>query len=520
MQEDFIELRFNLLEPVRFRIGDYIEDELFGRFVITEKQFPTFNEAAGCYVYALRFDAHYMAWENRMFMLTTNSSGNRIRKETSWILTDKLSVHAQEVINNLTVLGYDGYSYSIGQTATHAEEAISVPYDGIGIISALGEMARAFGCEWWIDGKTIHFGKCERGQEYTFSLDSNMYAVTPMRNDGTYANRVYFFGGTQNIPDSYGKTLSFNVTQATTMDGLKCFRDGTRIITPDMLVRGDMDLSGTMGAFVGPLSYSSFQLSRDGQYDVKIGSASGVSFDFGWTGEGLTGTLTGTYTLRYTMSNPTREIVSVTRTVTSAYDPSTDDPTHRTFHVESALPPVSEGIFMLAGSYSLELTIEVSVPESYASSIYPIVENAVYSGDPNTFSLVCRYTYARCPLVFNGTEYTAMFNPAITEAGDDDFSYFCFVSGNSFSEPPSGFGVGSSYTLGFSDGSSDGLDITRIPLSFWSSAYSDPSSLMKIGENRLRLPSSYPGGYMDSPSADGEATVEKAVVLDYIHSAS
>lgn len=525
MSDDYIELRFNLASPVEFMIGDWIDDELFGRFVITEKQSPALNESTGAYSYSLRFDAYYMAWENRLFMLTTTASGRRVRKETSWILTDTLAAHAQEIVNNLEALGYRygdmEFTVEIDTaTVTKAGQAISISYDGTGIISAMNAMAEAFGTEWQVKGNVIRFGKCENGDIMTFSLEDNMYAVSPQRNRDTYTNRVHFFGGTRNIPDTYGRTLSFTVTETMTKEGIALFRDGSRPITPDMLIRGGMEATGEFGAFAIGLSTPSrsdsrLEITRAGEFDIEVPKLD-LMAAFRWVGDNLPQTLTGVYTLDYVLSGEgfTHTLWEAERTVTDSGTGTGEG--GRVARVETTVPALSVTHHLTEGAYTLSLRITPAQPEDPRVTYFMVDSASLPEGSGCRF--ICRATSARCILTFGGNDYGVSFNPFYVSSGMEDFSFFTFMDGNSFGTTPEGFGPGSTYTLGFSDGESEGLDITRVPLSFWSGAYSDPSSLMKIGENRLRLPSSRPGGYIDSPYAtDGERIVEKSVVLDHIY---
>ena len=534
MQEDYIELKFNLLETVEFRIGDYIEDELFGKFVITEKQFPTFNEANGCYAYSLRFDAEYLAWENKIFMLTTLDGNNaRFRKEVSWILTDTLENHVKEVLNNLSVLGITygnaAYGYDIAQTATHAGEARSISYDGAGIISALNSMAQAFETEWWVRDGIIHFGKCENGAEALFSLENgqteaNMVAVTPQRNEDTYANRVYFFGGTQNIPDTYGKTLVFGVTQTTTKDSKTLFRDGTRIVTPDMLMGSGASVTQRLPSthfFADGLALvnetTMLSIPRKGTYKVSTPYLP-VEFYVRWTSvQGFALPLLANYTISAQISGPVNAtLFTWSGVVHNTFNYNTDDEHDRRAFVSEAFQASSQTLDLEAGTYTFSLRIEATLPGEIEDVVCSAVDGDLI-GNEGWIEAVLTSTYVDCPLTYNGTSYTVRFNPFVSASNQTDYTYFYFVSNGAYTAPPSGFGIGKEYTLGISDGTGAGLDISKVPVSFWRTDYSDPSSLMKIGENRLHLPTgTCPYGYLDSPNASGDV-VEKSVILDYIY---
>ena len=66
MKEDYVELHFNLAEPVFFPIGSYCtwHDKVYQ---VTEIQSPTYDSNTGGYQYELKLEAYYFAWKNRMY---------------------------------------------------------------------------------------------------------------------------------------------------------------------------------------------------------------------------------------------------------------------------------------------------------------------------------------------------------------------------------------------------------------------------------------------------------------------
>jgi len=231
MKDDYIQLEFSLVDAVHISIGDYIEDEIFGRYYITDEQMPKYNTRTGGYDYTLRFDAPYYQWKQYIFMLMAeNDEGVLVRTETSWKLTAPLATHAQQVLNNITRLGFTGYSLDI--TAEKAAEVRYQKYDGVNIIKAMNMIAEAWETEWWVENKTIHFGKCEdSGSVYEMTIGDNVESMDIARDQQTYANRIFAYGGTQNVPETYDKELIF---QATT-NGSNGFKDDTRPLTLDMI---------------------------------------------------------------------------------------------------------------------------------------------------------------------------------------------------------------------------------------------------------------------------------------------
>lgn len=69
MKEDYIVLPFSVLEPVYFKLGDYVDlagvldDSLGGKlskiYELVDLYKPTFNASTGGYDYELHLDAYY-----------------------------------------------------------------------------------------------------------------------------------------------------------------------------------------------------------------------------------------------------------------------------------------------------------------------------------------------------------------------------------------------------------------------------------------------------------------------------
>ena len=552
MSEDSITLSFNLLTPVDIQIGDYINDELFGKFYILDKQAPVFNEANGCYKYNLRFDAYYYLWKNKLFKLTALIDGVRKRKEVSWTLTDNLASHAQEIVNNLSVLGIkygtQAFTYSILESATHASEAKCISYDGTDIISGIAEIARVFECEWWVAGNTIYFGKCEHGDEMVLSLEertsgnsiipANLFSITPQRNESNYANRIYFFGSTQNVPETYNKHLIFQVTNTYTEDGVSLFRDSNRKITKDMLAQGTINLESgfTATEFTGtvdtgsdydghrqPCTKETIQsdnivIAKEGRYSFRLNPCE-VSFVLFWyhpDGAPMM-ELTGKYYFKAILVGPnsfSEELFNTEGVATKM--PSSILATETATTVKVAIPETTINYILSAGTYYIKIEVTRDATDfDFGFEVYLDEGELTKKG---LIALTCYSTYADCPLFFNSTEYKVRFNPLMAEQSAEGFTKFAFVNNGTITAAPTGFGVGSEYTLGESNGATEGLEITKVPISFWTDNYSDPNSLLKIGENRLHLPLSVaPNGYLDGAGAENnDDIIEKSVILEDI----
>lgn len=546
MSEDYIELHFTLAEAVPFEVGDWINDEIFGDFVITEKQMPSYDTTTGGYVYSLKFERPYRKWKNRMFMLTAKlTDGTRVRKEANWSLTAALALHAEEIQNNLVVIGDttgDGmeYSYIVEDTATRADEVKNISYAAISILEALTAIADAYECEWWVtyDEKnddiigTIHFGKCEdsNGTDNVFELAKNVEDMTIQDDNSTYCNRLYAFGATTNIPSSYRKTLTFKVTErqdvakkqpgASRPVSVPFFRDANHAITKDMLA----------GSVTGNIGFGNTKELQHGNTSIKLGFESNAEI----SACGGTVSFTGAFNIQTSLINQTvgKNVdlkVSVSVVVCNA----------STYKQVGTLYSVSETFaadFSKATSVLYAHNVDFEEAEvTLKKGTYIVVTYVEFTRPDTTYSI----DFSSCKIIQSGTSditecimvedkgvnkatsitYNGKDYPVVWEEYEDSngvtqlgfyFSsdFTLMLSGN---KRPSEFGVDSEYTISFTD-----LLINKVPLSWFASDYDNPSALTQIGDNRLMLPVET-GSYLQPESGlTRDQIVELAVSFDNI----
>ena len=225
MMEDNIRLVWVDSDPYRAAVGDYVDDELFGLFYVTEAQDPDYDQATGGYRHDIRLDREYIGWRNILHQLTVSDEGTLERRETDWVLTDSVQNHLNEVLRNLEAAGYVNgttarYTGTVEPDVENADTAISISFSGTSVYDALTAIANAWNCEWWVTytvsqgvaSGVIHLGKCENGTEYSITLGDNAERVNPSKNDSEYASKIYAYGSTRNIPETYRKSLVFTVT--------------------------------------------------------------------------------------------------------------------------------------------------------------------------------------------------------------------------------------------------------------------------------------------------------------------
>jgi hypothetical protein len=217
MQEDYITLLFSLSNPVYFKLGDYVDNEL-GIFELVDLYKPTYNTTTGAYDYELRLDAYYWKWKNKKFFYTPETTG----REAAWNLTATLDKHLNVFLDNLKALGYKfrdlDFTWDIDSTVENTSKLVS--YDNVNLIDALTQMAETWECEWWIENHKICFGRCEYSSPVDFKAGNltdtenvNVNSMTRSDSQTAYATRIYAFGSTRNIPSSYRKDLIFDVKE-------------------------------------------------------------------------------------------------------------------------------------------------------------------------------------------------------------------------------------------------------------------------------------------------------------------
>lgn len=233
MKEDYIMLKFSLDTPVDFAIGTYVECD-FGRFEVVEEQSPSFNATNGGYDYELKLEAGYMKWRNKLFKYQPEVVGGN---EASWSLTAPLSTHMDIFLRCLKswAYKYNGYDYDYIIDTSVTTANIFLTYSNTNLIDALTMMAEATGCEWWVEGAGIYFGRKESdGEPVEVKIGNNAVSMQLSKSSGEYFTRIFAFGGMDNISPRYRKKLEFSVTSSSAGH----VKDSARPITPSYFRKG------------------------------------------------------------------------------------------------------------------------------------------------------------------------------------------------------------------------------------------------------------------------------------------
>lgn len=260
MGDDYVQLPFYSKRAVMFQVGDYIDDELFGKFVLTAPQKGQIDSSSDVYSYDLRFDAYYKILNNYVFCFcvqtnVVNGSSVYARRETEWHYTATLKEQLAEIQKNISALGFTDIEVDTNFTEADIPtgvEAHAMSYSGQHILDALKSICDEWKCEWWATTEngvtTIHVGKCQiQAPTETYELNVNAESISADENNNGYATRVYGYGGTQNVPYSYRKDLVFHVDDSKQVEVVPAedldtkvqttmFFDHSKVIGSDMLL--------------------------------------------------------------------------------------------------------------------------------------------------------------------------------------------------------------------------------------------------------------------------------------------
>ena len=221
MQEDYIELHFNSVDPIYFPIGSHTtwNDK---KYYIIEAQQPSYDENTGGYNYELKFEAYYRAWQMKIYKYSPEiDNGTR---EAEFSLTANLE---NQVNTFVRCLNKEGFRYNKKEfkkdvpDENYYKEVKTMTYSSVNFIEALNQIADEWDAEWWVEGNVIKFGKCQlAGKATDFKLGENVVSMSGSKSETDYATRVYAFGSDKNLPKNYG-----NGDAVFTMDSNPQFKD-------------------------------------------------------------------------------------------------------------------------------------------------------------------------------------------------------------------------------------------------------------------------------------------------------
>lgn len=228
--EEYISVAFSAGSVLQVKKGFYTDIEGLGRFEIVSLPEPTASTKGDGYEYELRMDRPWAKFKNRIIYL---QRGSVLGMESRWSLTDTIENHCSVLSDNLTKCGFN-YKGDFYHVAIHdgvdIEKSKLIEYDATSLLDALGKIAEAFECEWWIVEDTIHFGRCETdGNEITLTMHDEIASLSRSEDSNQHGTRLYAFGSSRNLNQNYRRRLK----NPFTVYGWKSMYDSKAIIKTD-----------------------------------------------------------------------------------------------------------------------------------------------------------------------------------------------------------------------------------------------------------------------------------------------
>lgn len=217
MEEDYIELHFNLAEAIYFPIGSWATWN-GRRFYVTEKQTAEYDEENGGYKYELKMEAYYRAWALRIFKYKPNIGS----MEASFSLTAAIDEQIKALVksmNEIEGFTYNGtaitYALDAATEENHFGEVKTISYSSQNYLDALSSICEKWDTEWWVTENILHVGKCQDSEAsiVQFRIGENVESMSGSTSETDFATKVYVFGSDKNMPKNYGKgTPTFTIT--------------------------------------------------------------------------------------------------------------------------------------------------------------------------------------------------------------------------------------------------------------------------------------------------------------------
>lgn len=228
--EEYISVAFSAGSVLQVKKGFYTDIDGLGRFEIVTLPEPTASSKADGYDYELRMDRPWAKFKNRIVYL---QRGGVLGMESRWSLTDTIESHCSVLTDNLTKCGFNykgDFYHVVIHDGVDTEKSKLIDYDATSLHDALGKIAEAFECEWWIVEDAIHFGKCETGDsEITLEMHKEIASLSRSEDSDQHGTRLYAFGSSRNLNQNYRRKLK----NPFTVNGWKAMYDSKAIIKTD-----------------------------------------------------------------------------------------------------------------------------------------------------------------------------------------------------------------------------------------------------------------------------------------------
>lgn len=196
-EESLLAITFTAFECLPLEVYDYTDFDGM-RYWVTERYMPQMK-ARNEWTYSLQL--HGVEGLAAQTLIVNTTDGEDTPLVT---LTAPAREHAALIVANLN--RRMGTSiWKVGEVV--ASDYIRIEYTGKYASDALTEVAEAADTEWWFDGATLNFSRCEFGEHIDLAYGNGLLGgITRSAADGVkFFTRLFPVGSTRNIdPDRYG----------------------------------------------------------------------------------------------------------------------------------------------------------------------------------------------------------------------------------------------------------------------------------------------------------------------------
>ena len=191
MGDNYAKLEFTNPQYIDIPNGSYI-DWYGERFTKLKKQLPKDNK------YSIIFDAQD-GWLKLFCVIYRGQDF----QEVAFSITSTLSTFMDLIIS---CLKYEtGIKWSKGVIG-NAEDLKTISFKGETLWDGCTLIAQEFDLEWWYDNGILNFGKLEKGSNVDFEQDGIIQSMSKAEGESSnYGTRFYVYGGTKNLPSTYGE---------------------------------------------------------------------------------------------------------------------------------------------------------------------------------------------------------------------------------------------------------------------------------------------------------------------------
>lgn len=197
MGESTLTLSCILPSYVEVQVGDYADYE-GTRYYVLEAYQPEMISTLQ-YRYALR-----LSDSSGLLRHTKVIKPAQETPELDFALDARPAEHIRLIVDNANRI--TGTSdWTVGTVIQG--ESRNIEYRNKYCLEALGEIAKAYDTEWWIEGRTINLSRCEHGQPITLGYRNGLSSgITRLPNStAKHFTRLYPLGSRRNIiPSQYG----------------------------------------------------------------------------------------------------------------------------------------------------------------------------------------------------------------------------------------------------------------------------------------------------------------------------